>query len=137
MIAKKEWFRPRLFGWGLRPVTREGWLYISIAVLLFIAALNLPISKLGRVITAGVIMAAFLIDVLIVMVQMYMSLDEREKKHQMIIETTVSYVGISALIIVALYEAFVIGRINMGLFVVLGAMVVAKVITSLYLWKNA
>lgn len=137
MIAKKEWFRPRIFGWGLRPVTREGWLYISIAVLLFIAALNLPISKLGRVITASVIMAVFLIDVLIVMVQMYKSLDERERKHQMIIETTVSYVGISALVIVALYEAFVIGRINIGLFVVLGAMVVAKVITSLYLWKNA
>ena len=41
MIAKKEWFKPRIFGWGLRPVTWEGWIYVVVAVLLFLGALSI------------------------------------------------------------------------------------------------
>ncbi len=39
MIGKKEWFTTkRYFGWGLRPVTWQGWVYVGgyLAVLMFI-----------------------------------------------------------------------------------------------------
>ena len=67
MIAKKEWFKPRVFGWGLRPVKWEGWIYITVVLLLFLGALNLPISEIARITIASTIMAVFLIDTVIVM----------------------------------------------------------------------
>ncbi|QDU93165.1 hypothetical protein [Lignipirellula cremea] len=27
MFGKPEWFRPKTFGWGLTPITRQGWIY--------------------------------------------------------------------------------------------------------------
>ncbi len=136
MIAKKDWFKPRIFGWGLRPVKWEGWVYITVVVLLFLAALNLPISDIAKISTASVIMAVFLIDTIVVMFQMYKKLDEREKKHQHIIETSVSYAAVGAIILVAIYEGFILGRIDTSLFVVLGVMVATKIIVSVYLWKK-
>lgn len=136
MIAKKEWFRPRIFGWGLRPVTREGWLYVAIAVLLFIGAMNLPGGSIVRITAASIIMAVFIIDSIAVMFSMYKSLDEREKKHQMVIEAAASYAAIGAMLLVLLYETLFLGTVNIGLLVVLGAMVVTKAVATIYVWKN-
>ena len=36
MIGKPEWFTYRIFGWGLRPRTWQGWAYILAALLLII-----------------------------------------------------------------------------------------------------
>jgi hypothetical protein len=34
MIGKKEWFTTRRYtGWGLRPKTWQGWLYVLVAVI--------------------------------------------------------------------------------------------------------
>ena len=30
MIGKPEWFTYRFLGWGVRPKTKEGWLYIAV-----------------------------------------------------------------------------------------------------------
>ena len=30
MFGKPEWFRKKRFGWGLHPVTRQGWIYAAI-----------------------------------------------------------------------------------------------------------
>jgi hypothetical protein len=37
MFGKPAWFRPKLIGWGLKPVTWQGWAYTAIwaGVLLF------------------------------------------------------------------------------------------------------
>ena len=67
---------------------------------------------------------------------MYKALDEREKKHQHIIETSVSYAAIAAIVLVAIYESITIGKIDIGLWVVLGAMVLTKTIVSFYLYKQ-
>lgn len=29
MIGKAEWFRERRYGWGLTPVTWQGWIYVG------------------------------------------------------------------------------------------------------------
>jgi hypothetical protein len=136
MIAKKEWFKPRIFGWGLRPVTWEGWIYIVIAVLLIIGAINLPIPQLYGVIIASVLMVVFLIDSLIVMFQIYASLDEREKKYQQIIETSVSYMALVAIIAVLLYRSFIDNVVDIPLLIVLIVMGLTKTFVSVYLLKK-
>ena len=30
MFGKPEWFVPKKFGWGLTPVTKEGWIYAGV-----------------------------------------------------------------------------------------------------------
>ena len=136
MIAKKEWFKPRILGWGLRPVKWEGWIYIAVVVLLFFGALNLPIGEIPSIIIASLIMAIFLIDTIVIMFQMYKSLDERERKQQHMIETSVSYTAVAAIILVAIYEYITVGTVEVGLWVVLGAMLLTKEIVSVYLWKK-
>jgi len=32
LVGRKAWFGPRRFGWGLTPVTAEGWAVVVIAV---------------------------------------------------------------------------------------------------------
>ena len=136
MIAKKEWFKPRIAGWGLRPITWEGWLYVAIVIALIFGALNLPVNDIARIVIAGIIMVVFLVDSMVVMFMMYKSLDERERKHQHIVETASSYAAVVALILVLLYRAFVEGILDYLVMGVLVVMVIVKVIVSLYLHKN-
>ena len=136
MIAKKDWFKPRILGWGLRPVTMEGWIYVLVAVLLFFGALNLPVSEITKIVIAGGVMTVFLVDSLVVMFQMYKGLDERHKKHQQIIETSVAYTAVAAVVIALLYRAFIDKVVDNVLISVLVVMVAVKAIVSLYLWKN-
>lgn len=30
MFGKPEWFKPKTFGWGLQPVTKQGWIYTGV-----------------------------------------------------------------------------------------------------------
>lgn len=32
MFGKPEWFKPKIFGWGLNPVTKQGWIYVGVWV---------------------------------------------------------------------------------------------------------
>jgi len=36
MFGKPEWFRPKRFGWGLTPITWQGWVYTAIWSLVMI-----------------------------------------------------------------------------------------------------
>jgi hypothetical protein len=38
ILGRKVWFGPRRFGWGLEPVSVEGWLVAAAAVLLSVLA---------------------------------------------------------------------------------------------------
>lgn len=38
MFGKPEWFRERLYGWTLQPITKQGWIYFG----LWLAAILLP-----------------------------------------------------------------------------------------------
>lgn len=48
MFGKPEWFREKSFGWGLMPITWQGWVYVLVwtsvmlvPFLIFLLALNL------------------------------------------------------------------------------------------------
>jgi hypothetical protein len=58
LIGEKAWFGPRRFGWGLDPVSPEGWAVTVIAALLSVAA-----RRGGRATrtAAGLLLTALLI----------------------------------------------------------------------------
>jgi hypothetical protein len=41
MSDKKRMFRPRRFGWGLRPQTKEGWFFIIAWLILFVVPVEI------------------------------------------------------------------------------------------------
>jgi hypothetical protein len=38
LVGKKPWFGPRRFGWGLSPITTEGWIVMAVLVSLSLVA---------------------------------------------------------------------------------------------------
>ena len=36
MFGKPHWFKPKRFGWGLTPVSWQGWIYVLIWILLLL-----------------------------------------------------------------------------------------------------
>jgi hypothetical protein len=49
LIGEKVWFGPRRLGWGLSPVSIEGWLVSAAAMaLIFVAARTWPAHPLAR-----------------------------------------------------------------------------------------
>jgi hypothetical protein len=58
LIGKKAWFGPRRFGWGLDPVSPEGWTVTAIAALLSVAAKR---GQRATRIGAGLLLAALLV----------------------------------------------------------------------------
>ena len=132
MIGKPEWFTYRIFGWGLRPKTKEGWLYILIAVLIAVGITLLPFGEQEKVIAITIFVCIVLLDTLHIMTQIGKVHDEREKMHQLIIERNCSFAAIAALVILAVYQVIVIGAIDKGIFIVLGVMVAVKIISTAY-----
>jgi hypothetical protein len=62
LIGRKVWFGPRRLGWGLGPVTAEGWavvgIGVAVAVLLFV--IDRHYRWLGLIAVAVMIVIAFL-----------------------------------------------------------------------------
>ena len=136
MISKKEWYAPRVFGFGLRPITWEGWVYVIAAFLLFIAALNLPVGDIVRIIIASVILIVFVIDSLIIMSRIYKDLTKTEKKHHHIIEATTSNIATIGLIIAILYRALIDRVADIPLISVLAVMILTKLTVFMYLFHK-
>ncbi len=141
MIGKPEWFTYRLFGWGIRPKTKEGWLYIAAFVALLLVVGFIPMGMAAHAWLLGIIVAVLLLDTLHIMVQLPKVSDERENYHQLVIERNCSFAAIAALIIVAAYEAWRNGGVpsgpwnlpfDYGIAVVLIVMLVAKVASYAY-----
>lgn len=136
MIGKPEWFTYRIFGWGLSPKTKEGWLYILAGFAIAGIIAILPISAgLKSKLIMGLVMLIIL-DVLHIMLKLDKFHDEREKLHQLIIERNSSFAAVGAIGAIILYQAIAnAGKpwpYDMSLFIVLGAMVLAKAATTLY-----
>ncbi len=49
LLGEKVWFGPRRFGWGLSPVSVEGWVVTGVALLLsFVLGRRFPNRPLAR-----------------------------------------------------------------------------------------
>ena len=80
MFGKPEWFKPKAFGWGLTPVTKEGWIYAgawaAILIVPFLAFLGV-----GRW-PEALIWLAFSIGVLVVDVKLILRAMVRKEEEK-------------------------------------------------------
>ena len=81
MFGKPEWFVPKKFGWGLRPVTKEGWIYAGA----WFAVLCLPfvgLLMIGKWLEAVIWIIAMilflLVDVKMILAAMVRQEEEKE-----------------------------------------------------------
>ncbi|MCX6707735.1 MAG: hypothetical protein NT001_06375 [Candidatus Woesearchaeota archaeon] len=143
MIGKPEWFTYRIFGWGIRPKTWQGWVYAAVAALLIGFIMAAAINNAIKTWFFGILMAVFVFDILHIMAQLPKVHDERENHHQLIIERNVSFAAIVALVAVALYQTYqnraIIAASNGAVFpfdisilIVLGVMLLTKAVSYFY-----
>lgn len=63
MIGKPEWFKKKKFGWGLTPVTWQGWVYVaSLTIPLILIHTFLPLNPGFRVAITLVFIALIFVD---------------------------------------------------------------------------
>ena len=143
MIGKPEWFTYRIFGWGIRPKTWHGWVYLAVAAFLIGLIMAIAINNAIKIWFFGILMAVFIFDILHIMTQLPKVHDERENYHQLIIERNVSFAAIVALLAVALYQTYqnraiisasdgTIFPFDISIVIVLGAMVLTKAVSYFY-----
>lgn len=144
MIGKPEWFKYRLFGWGISPKTWQGYVYVAAvaAILGFSFAIGLNNAVMPWIV--GVVFAIVMLDVMHIMMQLPKVSDERDNYHQLLIERNCSFAAIVALLGVAIFQTYQ-NRSSLGanalpfdlsIMVVLGAMLLTKIISSIYVWKK-
>lgn len=145
MIGKPEWFKYRVFGWGVAPKTWQGWIYVIVVALILGFTMAIGINDKAKIWIFGALILIVVIDVLSIMVQLPKVSDERENYHQLIIERNCSFAAIIALLAMAIYQTYKnTGTLmegagmpfDMSILIVLGAMLAVKIGTTLYVkWK--
>ncbi|MFH1408791.1 MAG: hypothetical protein ABIH34_02700 [Nanoarchaeota archaeon] len=91
MIGKPEWFTRRKYGgWGIRPKTWQGYVYLAIVLIPF-AIFNALFQgdTQTRMIVTGVWIAFLMLDVIHIMVAL--KKDEREKKIEALAERNAAW----------------------------------------------
>ena len=142
MIGKPQWFKYRVFGWGVAPKTWQGWVYVAIAAFLIAGTLAIGINDTTKMWIFSVIIVVFVVDIMVIMTQLPKYSDERENYHQLIIERNCSFAAIVALLGVALYQTYqnkLLIQANTGaipfdisIMVVLIAMLATKILSTIY-----
>lgn len=140
MIGRPEWFTYRLMGWGIRPRTWQGWVYLGAFLALFALAAQLPAGSATRSWSLGVLTALLVLDAVFIMSRMGAHHDEREHSHQLIIERHCSFAAVAALVAAITYQVYqhrvpgVSGNLpcDPWLVGVLAVMAVTKIGSSLY-----
>jgi len=104
MIGKAEWFSRRKYtGWGLTPKTWQGWVYVLVMILPFVAINYLPIqNKTIFMISWALISIADFIHMMFTLKK-----DERETKIEALAERNATYAIIAILTIGIGYEVAV------------------------------
>ena len=104
--------------------------------------LSMGINDSTKMWLFAIIMVIFVADVLVIMTQLPKLTDERENYHQLVIERNCSFAAIVALLAIAIYQTYKNtgflasqnGAIpfDTSLLIVLGAMLLTKIVSTLY-----
>ena len=142
MIGKPHWFKHRTFGWGIAPKTWQGWVYIAIAAFLLAGTFALGKNNPTMMWLFAIILVILIADVLVIMTQLPKFTDERENYHQLIIERNCSFAAIVALLALVIYQTYKntgfmvsqggVAPFDISLVIVLGAMLVVKIASTIY-----
>jgi hypothetical protein len=137
MIGKPEWFTYRIFGWGVRPRTWQGWAYLA-AITAIVGLIEfVPIANTIRIWCFGILAGIVMLDVIHIMTRLDKEHDEREKLQQLIIERNCSFAAVVAMIAIAAFQAFKnrhlakIGLpIDLSILIVIGVMAITKIVST-------
>jgi hypothetical protein len=143
MIGKPEWFTYRFGGWGLRPRTWQGWVYVAGLVAAFVLISLLSVPERVKEWCFWILAGLALLDVLDIMIRMGAHHDERERFHQLIIERNCSFAALAGLLGAGAFQAYQ-RRATAGsgfpfdpwILVVLVVMAVTKLASSLYVRRK-
>jgi len=139
MIGKPGWFTYRIDGWGIMAKTWQGWVYMGIFIALVATIFALPIHVTLKIKLAGILVSILIVDTIVIWAQLGKQHDERQRLHQLIIERNCSLAGILSVIAVMGYQVYQ-NRNTIGngfpfdplLLVVVGAMALTKLISTIY-----
>jgi hypothetical protein len=142
MIGKAHWFKYRTFGWGIAPKTWQGWVYVAVAAFLVAGTFAMGINDATKMWLFAIIMTILIVDIMVIMTKLPKVSDERENYHQLVIERNCSFAAIIALLAIAIYQTykntgFLVSQngalpFDSSLLIVLGAMLVTKIGSTLY-----
>jgi len=143
MIGKPQWFKYRIFGWGIAPKTWQGWVYVAVAAVVIASSLSMTMTTALHPWIFGIVLGVLILDVMHIMTQLPKVTDERENYHQLIIERNCSFAAIIALVGVMLWQTYqnkgtLLASSNMAIpfdtsiLIVLGAMLFTKIASTLY-----
>jgi len=108
MIGKAEWFRMRKYGgWGIRPATKEGWIYIGVVMIPFLLVSILPLEEKIKTIVTWILMVGLLVEITEIMIRM--KKDEREEKHEAIAERNASWFMLTIILLGFFYRTIEAG----------------------------
>jgi hypothetical protein len=139
MFGKPQWFvRRKYLGWGLMPVTWQGWAYMLVLVAPIVLAQYIPgISFNARTVFTACWIAVVFAEVTHIMVSM--KKDERDTLHEAIAERNALWMVLLALVGGALYQVFTqlsaseVPVVDPIIIIALVAGLVGKAATNLYL----
>jgi len=137
MIGKPEWFTYRIFGWGVRPRTWQGHVYLLAVFASMILIKLLPVANAIRMWCFGFLVGLVVLDVIIIMTRLDKEHDEREGLQQMIIERNCSFAAVATLSAIGIFESFNywhVAQIDLGIdlsiLIVFGVMAVTKIVST-------
>lgn len=138
MIGNPNWFQRRKYGgWGIRPKTWQGWVYIIIFVTIIFGIQYLPfLTTIQRTIGVIFLCLVLIIDTIDIMGKLKM--DEREKIHEALAERNALWGIIAVLAGGIAYQAgssAIKGTMEID-FVIIAALftgLLIKAITNIYL----
>jgi hypothetical protein len=140
MIGNPKWFARRKYGgWGFRPKTWQGWLYLALMLIPLIVFHSLEWSNQTRVYVTIGWLAFFLLDGWHIV--MALKKDELEYKIEAISERNAAWAMVSVLVLGILYE-IINGafqqkiEINPFLIGALFAGAIVKTISNIYLGRK-
>lgn len=140
MLGKAEWFTYRSMGWGIAPRTWQGWVYVGAFIALVVTLTQLPLPEPVKVRLVWLVTGLFVVDCLIIWTQLGRQHDERERLHQLIIERNCSFAAVASVVVVMGFQIVrhrgqAPGELPFDplLLVILGAMVLTKLVSTLYL----
>jgi len=128
MIGKAKWFTLRKYtGWGLTPITWQGWLYTFLLVAPIAILESIPVAQNFKNIFSTVWIILFLADIFHIMLQL--KKDERERLHEAISDRNALWFMMVVLIGWVIFKQ----DLNPIFFVTLIGAAVVKAATNFYL----
>ena len=104
MIGQPNWFTRRKWaGWGLFPITWQGWLYVAVFVTIIFGTQFISNNQNVRMIALFIVAAILILDTIDIMFRM--KKDERETLHEALAERNALWTIIFALAAGVAYQA--------------------------------